>query len=234
MAVYRIQPGRTRGTAPGKPQGHLQARYHLDPDELAAWLEVAVDDRDAGIWVLAATTGMRRAELAGAERELLDLDNATLEIADTRVVVDGKADESDGKTEGGRRVISPDPLTVAYLRRRLAMLDTEREALGDDYHDAGWLVCHPDGRPVHPDTITEQFSRLVDRPGSSASASTTCDTPTPDQFRCRDGPEDRGRPDRAHQHGLHARHLHPQVDRQGSGRGRNRSRCSVRHRVDMP
>jgi integrase len=135
------------------------------PGELAAWLAVAVDDRDAGIWVLAATTGMRRSELAGAGRELLDLDNATLEIADTRVVVDGKADESDGKTESGRRVISLDPMTVAYLRRHLAMLDTEREAFGDDYHDAGWLVCHPDGRPVHPDTITDRFNKLVDRAG---------------------------------------------------------------------
>jgi integrase len=133
------------------------------PDELAAWLAVAAKDRDAGIWILAATTGMRRSELAGAGRDLLDLDNATLEIADTRVVVDGKADESDGKTESGRRVISLDPLTVAYLRRHLAMLDTEREAFGDSYHDAGWLVCHPDGLPVHPDTITDRFNRLVDR-----------------------------------------------------------------------
>src|SRR5690242_5129159 len=104
---------------------------------------------------------MRRSELAGAERELLDLDSATLEIADTRVVIDGKADESDGKTESGRRVISLDPLTVAYLRRHLAMLDTEKEAFGDSYHDAGWLVCHQDGRPVHPDTIIDRFNKLV-------------------------------------------------------------------------
>jgi integrase len=133
------------------------------PDELAAWLAVAVRDRDAGVWVLAATTGMRRSELAGAERELLDLDGATLEIADTRVVVDGRADQSDGKTESGRRVISLDPLTVAYLRRHVAMLDTEKEAFGDSYHDAGFLVCHPDGRPVHPDTITGRFNKLVDQ-----------------------------------------------------------------------
>jgi integrase len=135
------------------------------PGELTAWLAVAVADRDAGIWILAATTGMRRSELAGAARELLDLDNATLEIADTRVVVGGKADESDGKTESGRRVISLDPLTVAYLRRHLAMLDTEKDAFGDGYHNAGWLVCHPDGRPVHPDTMTSRFNRLVDRAG---------------------------------------------------------------------
>jgi integrase len=108
---------------------------------------------------------MRRSELAGAERELLDLDNATLELGDTRVVVDGKTEESDGKTESGRRTISLDPLTVAYLRRHLAMLDAEREAFGDSYHDSGKLVCHPDGCPVHAQTITDRFNRLVDRAG---------------------------------------------------------------------
>ena len=58
-----------------------------------------------------------------------------------------------------------DPLTVAYLRRHLAMLDTEKEAFGDSYHNSGLLVCHPDGRPVHPDTITDRFNKLVDRAG---------------------------------------------------------------------
>ena len=35
----------------------------------------------------------------------------------------------------------------------------------DSYHDSGKLVCHPDGRPVHADTITDRFNRLVDRAG---------------------------------------------------------------------
>ena len=43
------------------------------------------------------------------------------------------------------------------------MLDAEREAFGDSYHNSGKLVCHPDGRPVHADTITDRFNRLVDR-----------------------------------------------------------------------
>lgn len=45
------------------------------------------------------------------------------------------------------------------------MLDAEREAFGGDYHDSGLLVCRQDGRPVHPDTITDRFNRLVDRAG---------------------------------------------------------------------
>lgn len=160
------------------------------PEQLTAWLKVAIEDRDAGIWVLAATTGMRRSELAGAERDGLDLwatcetcgtqqsaDSetcakcqsarlilgGTLTIEDTRVVVDGKTEDSDGKSESGQRTISLDPLTVAYLLKHLAMLDKERKAFGTAYHAHGKLVCHPDGRPVHADTITRRFNKLVDR-----------------------------------------------------------------------
>ena len=45
---------------------------------------------------------MRRCELAGARRDLLDLDAGTLAIETTRVVVDGKVIESDGKTENAQ------------------------------------------------------------------------------------------------------------------------------------
>lgn len=148
-----------------KRKGPRQRGATWTPEQLAAWLKVAVQDRDAGMWVLAATTGMRRSELAGAERDLLDLDNAKLEIADTRVVVDGKAEDSDGKSESGRRTISLDPLTVVYLRRHVAMLDEERESFGTSYQDNGKLMCFPNGKLLHPDTVTSRFNRLVDRAG---------------------------------------------------------------------
>lgn len=135
------------------------------PAELASWLKVAVTDRDSAMWVLAATTGMRRSELAGAERDLLDLDAGMLEIADTRVVVDGHAADEDGKSESGRREISLDSFTVAYLTLHVAMLDEERRSFGRAYNRAGKLFCHPDGRPIHPDTITRRFNRLVDLAG---------------------------------------------------------------------
>jgi integrase len=134
-------------------------------DELAAWLRVALDDRFAGMWVLAATTGLRRSELAGAERDLLDLDRATLTVENTWVVVKGHATDSDGKTEGSRRTISLDPFTVAALRRHIEMLDGEREAFGASYPDHGKLMCFEEGRRLHPDTITSRFNRLVDQAG---------------------------------------------------------------------
>jgi integrase len=148
-------------------QRHRRARTGATwtPEQLAKWLDVAVADRDAALWVLAATTGMRRSELAGAVRDLIDLDAATLRKEDTWIVVDGKAEVSDGKTASSNHTIALDPITVEHLSRHLARLDDEKRAFGSAYRDHGRLFCHPDGRPLHPDTITRRFNRLVDKAG---------------------------------------------------------------------
>jgi hypothetical protein len=142
------------------------------PDELAAWLAVAVDDRRGHVGA-GRNNRMRRSAFADTERERLDLDNTVLEIGDTRVVA-GKAEESDGKTESGRRTISLDPLTVAYLRRHLAMLDTEREAFGDSYHECRVARLPPGRAAGAPRPDHRPFNKLVDRAGASKSACTTC------------------------------------------------------------
>ena len=109
---------------------------------------------------------MRRSELAGVDRDLLDLDAATLRIEDTRVVVAGQTVDSDGKSNSGVRTISLDGFTVELLRRYLAMLDDERAAFGPDYDGVhGKLMRYPDGRRLHADTVTRRFNRLVDLAG---------------------------------------------------------------------
>ena len=104
---------------------------------------------------------MRRCELAGAHRDLLDLDAGTLEMETTRVVVDGKVMESDGKTANAQHTLSLDPFTLAALTAHVEMLDRERKDFGPDYHDHGWLFCWENGKPPHPDTITRRFKKLA-------------------------------------------------------------------------
>jgi integrase len=108
---------------------------------------------------------MRRCELAGAERDLLDLDKGTLAIEVTRVVVDGRVIESDGKTENAQRVIALDPFTLAALRQLVEQIGRERQELGPEYEDHGLLFCWENGKPPHPDTITRRFKRLSLRAG---------------------------------------------------------------------
>ena len=129
--------------------------------QLQTFLQYARSDRFFALWVLEATSGMRRCELAGARLDLLDLDAGTLSIEITRVVVDGRVIESDGKTENAQHVLALDPFTLAALKAHVEQLDQERRELGPDYQDHGVLFCWEDGRPPHPDTITRRFKKLA-------------------------------------------------------------------------
>jgi integrase len=110
-----------------------------------------------------ATTGIRRSEAVGALLAHVDLGARAITVWHTRVVAAGKAQPSDGKSERSPRSLALDRRTTAALAAHVAKLEDEKRSFGRDYSDHGLLFCWPDGRPIHPDTITEQFSRLVDR-----------------------------------------------------------------------
>lgn len=137
----------------------VRRRKHLvwSAQELRAFVEHARTDPYAALWLLVCTTGLRRSELAGLRRNDLDLEHGRVSSGDTRVVVAGRAEDSDGKSDGSRRTLALDPVTVEALRGYVQGWD-ERKREFD--HDGEHLFCHPDGRTIHPDTITEWFSRL--------------------------------------------------------------------------
>jgi integrase len=137
----------------------------LTVDQLQTFLQQARRDRFFALWVLEATSGMRRCELAGARQDLLDLDGGTLQIEPTRVVVDGKVIESDGKTQNAQHLLALDPFTLAVLKAHVDQLEQERRAFGPDYDDQGWLFCWENGRPPHPDTISRRFKKLSGQAG---------------------------------------------------------------------
>jgi integrase len=134
-------------------------------DQLQRFLRFARDDRFFALWVLEATSGMRRCELAGARRDLLDLTAGTLAMETTRVVVNGRVIESDGKTENAQHILALDPFTLAVIAAHVEMLDRERKEFGPDYENRGLLFCWENGKPPHPDTITKRFKRLAERAG---------------------------------------------------------------------
>jgi integrase len=76
---------------------------------------------------------------------------------DTRVVVRGIPTDSDGKSDDSCRTLALDPITVDALRDYIAEWDATKHEFG---HHGQYLFCHPDGTPIHPDTITDWFSRL--------------------------------------------------------------------------
>jgi integrase len=52
-----------------------------------------------------------------------------------------------------------DPATVAALREHQARQAAERAAVGPGYVDSGLVFTHLDGRPLHPDLISDWFER---------------------------------------------------------------------------
>jgi hypothetical protein len=89
----------------------------------------------------------------------------TLTLERTRVVVDGQVVESDGKTENAQRIVILDSLTFTLQRSHVEMLSRERAEFGSGYVGSGLLFCWEDGRPVHPDTITSRFRKILESAG---------------------------------------------------------------------
>jgi integrase len=67
------------------------------PQQLGRFLEAARADRLYGLWVLVASTGMRRSELRGLQLPALNLDNRTVQMTTTRVVAGGRRAKEAGR-----------------------------------------------------------------------------------------------------------------------------------------
>ncbi|WP_250285925.1 MULTISPECIES: tyrosine-type recombinase/integrase [unclassified Frankia] len=126
------------------------------PEQLRAFVEYIRGDRLYALYLLVVTTGMRRGEVVGLRREDIDLKAATVVPAVPRVVVDGRAVESETKTESGQRPRALDPLTLAALRAHIEIWEEERKQVG---HTTDLLFCWPDGSEIHPDTVTDRFQK---------------------------------------------------------------------------
>jgi len=136
------------------------------PDQTRQFLQFVRDDRFYALYLLAATTGLRRSELCGLSWPALDLDAGTVSVEpDTLVVVNGRAQASDGKTDQAPRLLALDPATIAALRERQDAQREERAAFGVDYRDTQRVFTWEDGRDVHPDVIRQRFNRLAARCG---------------------------------------------------------------------
>ena len=129
-------------------------------DQLRRFLDAMADHELYPLYLLAATTGMRRGELAGLPWSNVDLDAARLTVNQQIVSVQYKLIEGDLKTPTSRRSIDLDPRTVAELRRHRRRQLEERMATGQRGDD-GYVFAKTDGSPIHPDLISQTFERAV-------------------------------------------------------------------------
>lgn len=134
-------------------------------DEARAFLTATSSDRLAFGWALLLTRGLRRGELCGLRWDDVDLEGSSVRVVRTRVLVDGRPEDSLPKTAAGRRAIPLDDRLVALLRRHRAVQAGEKLAAGGCYDDGGSLVADELGRPYYPDSISGMFEKKVKAAG---------------------------------------------------------------------
>ena len=123
-------------------------------DELRALLDAISDHYLYPLYLLAATTGMRRAEIAGLVWRSVDLYTAQLTVSQQLLSVEYTLIESGLKTPTSRRTIDLDPHTVNQLRlHRRRQLVFRYRVKPDDLDSDGIAVASAatgdDGAPTH-------------------------------------------------------------------------------------
>ena len=141
------------------PKGMAPEMRVWNPEQLGAFLDHVRTDRLYAAWLLLATTGMRRGEMAGLRWVDVDLDAGRVSPRRPRVVVNHEVLVSEPKTAKGRRSIALDPATAAALREHRRWQLEERLAVGPGWEDSGLVFTWPDGRPLHPERFSKWFEQ---------------------------------------------------------------------------
>jgi integrase len=146
------------------PRAPRQERAVWSAEELRTFLGVTSGHRLAAMWLLFATTGMRRSELLGLPWRAVDLDASPGRLAVVQAVVVVNRQPvmvAEAKTATSLRQLAIDPHTVAALKaHRLRQLE-ERLAWGPAWTDTGLVFTREDGQVLHPEHVTKRFARLV-------------------------------------------------------------------------
>ena len=135
------------------------------PSELNDFLgrSAASDDRYYAVWVLLATTGMRRGEALGLRWSDIDVAAGRASIRQTVVAVNHGVSFGTPKTAQGTRTVDLDPTTVVALRDHRKRQLEERILIGSGWRDHGLAFTRVDGEPLHPERVSREFQRRIER-----------------------------------------------------------------------
>ncbi len=137
--------------------------------ELSSFLEATRQERLYPLWLLMATTGLRRGEALGLNWDSVDLSAGRISIrrslVDVTTVASGSEPVySDPKTLRGSRIVGLDTATQRALRGWRTRLDEEHALFGLAATD-NLVFTNEDGRPLHPDRLARFFVHRVRKTG---------------------------------------------------------------------
>ncbi len=113
-------------------------------------------------------TGARRGEVLGLKWDKVDFEGNRIYICNSVLYSpDVGIYESTPKTERSRRYVTLPTETMRLLRQYRAWQSEERLRLGEYYQNQGFVFSQDNGKPMHPDSVTDwlkKFSKRHDLP----------------------------------------------------------------------
>lgn len=112
--------------------------------------------------LLLSLIGLRPAEVCGLRWEDVDLDNATIIIANTRTMMGNRyVVEKDTKSLAGERELPLPAPVLAALRSFKALQAKEKLALGEAYAESGYVLVHETGEAFTIKQLRRRAYRLM-------------------------------------------------------------------------
>ena len=131
------------------------------PHLIGKFLDSIADHRLYALFHLVAFRGLRRGEACGARWTDLDVEGASLNVADQLVQDGWDVYEGIPKTEAGSRDVAMDQESMANLARQRVLQAEEFAALNLDPETAARIFTDEDGAQLHPGRLTDLFERLI-------------------------------------------------------------------------
>lgn len=129
--------------------------------EVHEFAQFAADHPFYALWLLTASTGMRRSELLGLRWMDVDVDRGLVAIRQVLVKAGGRAKFKPApKSRHGFRTLRIPKRLVEALRELRTRQEKER-ADAAEWHELDLIFCRPDGLPWHPDHVTATVRRLI-------------------------------------------------------------------------
>lgn len=164
-AVQRSLIARNPASLAEKPRPKQHEMNPWTAEETARFLRAAGRDRLYPVFLLMATTGLRRGEALGLKWSDLDLARGIASIQRALVLVGSEPTFSSPKTDAGRRAVPLPAQTVAALKAHRKAQAAERLALAEVYSDGGLVFAQEDGSLVHPNRLLNAFRSITSAAG---------------------------------------------------------------------
>ena len=144
------------------PKPEKQEMEMWDVPIIHTFLEAAKDSPYGDLYHLAILTGMRRGELVGLRWEYVNIDERWLSVASTFQRINGRGIVIGGpKTNSSRRTIALSGDAIDLLKDTRTRQLERRLAVGPLWQDNGYVFSQADGKPLHPDKVTNAFTKIV-------------------------------------------------------------------------